>query len=210
MSLNGTIVGYDPGGNAAHGLAFVRYRNSEIVNIEISTHDNAYSVLAAISKLNDVIAMGVDTLTCWSTGPSGWRPADRWLKLKYPEITNSIASANSLFGSMGLNGMSVLLKSREQFPVLSVSETHPKVLYFELSNAKYDYKNSQGEMDEFLSGLVGSNIRTANDHEWDAMISVYAVYCGATRKWVRDLHNLESTIYEDLVTPCGATNYWWP
>ena len=210
MVLNGTIIGYDPGGNAAHGLALVRYQSGRVVNVEVSTHDNVYSMLAAVAKLSDVVAIGVDTLTCWSTGPSGWRPADRWLKERYPQITNSIASANSLFGAMGLNGMAVLIKLRELLPGLLISETHPKVLCLELSKEKYDYKNRCDEMDQFLNGLIGCSVTTMNDHEWDARISVYAVQCGLTGKWNRDLHGLNSKSNEELVFPCGVTNYWWP
>ena len=56
--------------------------------------------------------IGVNTLTAWSTGRAGWRPADRWLRYRYPEVRNSVASPNSLFGSMALNGMSVLMSLR--------------------------------------------------------------------------------------------------
>lgn len=210
MILEGTIVGYDPGGNDAHGLALAKFHKGELESIELGTYRTADSVLAAISNHPDTIAIGIDTLTCWSTGASGWRPADRWLKKQYPEITHSIASANSLFGSMGLNGMSVLIEARSQFPDINVSETHPKVLYFELCGRKYDYRNNQRQMDIFLGGSLGTEIHTENDHEWDAAISVHAVCCGLTGHWRKDLHSLDVEPNERLVTPCGVTQYWWP
>jgi hypothetical protein len=210
MSLEGTIIGYDPGGNDSHGLALIRYKDNLIIDIKVSTHSTAQSVLDEISMLDNVIAIGVDTLTCWSTGPSGWRPADRWLKKEYREITHSIASANSLFGSMGLNGMSVLLSLKAIFPKIKISETHPKVLYFEISKRKYDYKESRAEMDSFLSALLGNTVVTRNDHEWDAVISVLAVANGMTGKWANNLHSLPTEKNEKLVEPCGQTVYWWP
>ncbi len=210
MTVSGTIVGYDPGGNNAHGLAVVSCKDGEIEEIQVSTHPTTYSILSEIFSLHNVIAIGIDTLTCWSSGPSGWRPADRWLKNKYPSITNSVVSANSLFGSMGLNGMSVLIKLREAFPRLSISETHPKVLYFQLAKKKYNYMDCHEEMDKFLSSLIGQNISTTNDHEWDALISVYAMLCGALSIWTNDLHTIDTEADEELITPCGSTNYWWP
>ena len=210
INVSGMIVGYDPGGNGAHGLALASYNDGKIQGVRISTHPTVQSIISTISEFNDVIAIGIDTLTCWSTGPSGWRPADRWLKNEYPEITNSIASANSLFGSMGLNGMSALLKIKESFPNIHISETHPKVMYFELAKKKYNYKECNKEMDSFLSDLIGINISTKNDHEWDAAASIYAVYCGATGKWVNNLHSKSVTNNEVFVEPCGPTSYWWP
>jgi len=210
MSLTGTIVGYDPGGNNDHGLALIKYDNSEIQDVNISTHSTAYSIIAAISDSDNIIAMGIDTLTCWSTGPSGWRPADRFLKNKYPEITNSIISANSLHGSMVLNGMSVIIKIKALFPNIHISETHPKVLYFELSKKKYNYDEHQSEMDILLSELLQKEISTINDHEWDAAFSVYAVSCGLLGKWNKDLHTIQTQNNEMLVEPCGTTSYWWP
>ena len=210
MILDGTIVGYDPGGNDSHGLVFAQFREGELENISLGTYGTADLVIKAISGCSDIIAIGIDTLTCWSTGRSGWRPADRWLKKKYPKITNSITSAKSLYGSMGLNGMSVLIASRSQFPTLYISETHPKVLYFELIGKKYDYKNDQAQMDDFLTKTLGSKIQTKNDHEWDAAISAFAVRCGLEGLWSKDLHRLEVDLNERLITPCGATHYWWP
>lgn len=210
MTITGTIIGYDPGGNGSHGVALARYVNGELISIEVETYNTANSVLDIMLSCADLMAIGVDTLTCWSTGESGWRPADRWLKEHYPITTNSVLSANSLSGSMGLNGMSVLIEARNQFPQVHISETHPKVLYHELSGKKYDYKHLNIEMDELVGNYLGTPIRTKNDHEWDALISIYAVYSGFSGYWQHDLHSIESSTSEKLVTPCGVSQYWWP
>lgn len=208
--LTGTILGYDPGGDGKHGVAFVACEKGVVTGCKLATLRTAEQVIEAAAEYTDLIAVGIDTLTCWSTGPSGWRPADRWLKKRYKQITHSIASANSLFGSMGLNGMSVLLALRASNPALVISETHPKVLHFALQGTKYDYESSRPEMDEFLSQVISQPITTSNDHEWDAAISVYAVMQGLAGQWSIDLHAIAPGQGEQIIEPCGPTFYWWP
>jgi hypothetical protein len=210
MRMTGTLIGYDPGGNGSHGLALIEFVESKPVAVEIDTYSNANQVINRISAISNVLGIGVDTLTYWSTGDSGWRPADRWLKGQYKSITNSIASANSLFGSMGLNGMAVLDFIRTHDPKVAVTETHPKVLYYELAGVKYDYRGNSLEMDLLVSNQLDIDICTKNDHEWDAAVSVYALLNGITGKWTVDLHRLPLNQDERLVQPCGNTNYWWP
>ena len=210
MKITGTIIGYDPGGNSNHGVAFFTYDNGKLISHDICTLATANEVIEQSKNYNNIIAIGIDTLTCWSTGHSGWRPADRWLKNKYHNITNSIASANSLFGSMGINGMSVLISIRENNPDIKITETHPKVLYYALTNEQYDYKSNHVVMDSLLSDTLKTKVTTNNDHEWDATISVHAAINGMLGIWETDLHQLDLSENEKLITPCGKTNYWWP
>lgn len=79
---------------------------------------------------------------------------------------------------------------RENNPVINITETHPKVLYYALINEKYDYQNNHVVMDSLLSDLLKTTITTNNDHEWDAGISVYAAINGILGKWETDLHQL--------------------
>jgi len=211
MSITGTIIGYDPGGNTKHGLAISSYEQGDLKSVNVDTYKTAYDVIYAVGELDNVIAIGVDTLTCWSTGKSGWRSADRWLRKNYNEVSNSIVAANSLYSSMSLNGMSVLLSLLEMNPCLHISETHPKVLYYALKNEKYDYSSNHKVMDEFLSSIISTKkIQTANDHEWDAVLSIYAAKQGLCEQWTNDLHIQPHEDNECLIEPCGKTHYWWP
>jgi len=88
---------------------------------------------------------------------------------------------------MSLNGMSVLVDLRAKFPELEITETHPKVLYYELSKTKYNYVNNSKAMDELLGELLKTSITTKNDHEWDAAISVFAAFMGLSGQWVNGL-----------------------
>jgi predicted nuclease with RNAse H fold len=209
-NFSGSILGYDPGGNSSHGVAVAKFNDGTLINIEIQTLSTAESVIEYAETIQDLKIIGVDTLTLWSTGKSGWRPADRWLKLKYKEITHSISSANSLFSSMSLNGMSVLVSLRAKFPELEITETHPKVLFYELSKTKYDYVTNSKAMDELLGELLNSPIATKNDHEWDAIISVYAAFMAQTGHWTNNLHSLPTDSNERLIRVCSESSYWWP
>jgi hypothetical protein len=51
-------------------------------------------------------------------------------------VRNSVMTPNGLAGSMGLNGMSVLIAARRRYPDVTVVETHPKVLYWALANKR--------------------------------------------------------------------------
>lgn len=128
-------LGYDPGGNGKHGVAAICVQADAVVKIELDTVDAASDVLKwflcqnRIARLGPAVGIGVDTLTYWSGGNSGWRKADIHLRDIYPDVKGSVASANSLYGSMGLNGMFVLRRLRDRNQCLYVTETHPKVLH---------------------------------------------------------------------------------
>jgi hypothetical protein len=47
-------------------------------------------------------------------------------------------------------------------------------------------------MNEQLSQWVGLSIETKKDHEWDAVVSCFAVYEGLLKRWKNDLHQQTS------------------
>lgn len=210
MSLNGYIIGYDPGGNKKNGLATLQILNGRAVAIKAQTLSNAESVISTINNIENIIGLGVDTLSCWCTGQSGWRPADKWLRSKYPLVLKSVTSPNSLYGSMSINGMSVLIEITKNIKHIAISETHPKVLYYALSGEKYNYSDNNKKMDMFLSELLNLKVSTQNDHEWDAVISAYALLQGLKGNWMNDLHSLPLETNSRFITPCGTTSYYWP
>jgi hypothetical protein len=204
------IVGYDPGGDGVHGLALLTCESGRPTAITLQTLYTAEDVLSAIEQQTALSALGVDTLTCWGTGSGAWRPADRWLRDAYKPVRNSVVSPNALFGSMGLNGMSVLITVCKQFPNAMVTETHPKVLYWHLAQQKHAYSANKEAMDGVLSTELGIRLESANEHEWDAGLSALAALKGHTSVWTRDLHCLSTKSNERLITPCGPTHYFWP
>lgn len=204
------IVGYDPGGDGRHGLALLSLRDGKPTSIETHTCQTSEHVLTFVEGLGAVAAFGVDTLTCWSTGRGGWRPADRWLRQRYRNVRNSVMTPNGLAGSMGLNGMSVLIGARRRWPEVVIVETHPKVLYWALAAKKYDYQSTREDMERMLCEAHAATFTTANEHEWDAALSALAASRGLMSDWSADLHALPTEPNERLISPCGKTNYYWP
>ena len=208
MPMTGTVVGYDPGGNCKHGLARATVRDGDIVCVTTETLPTVEDVVASILDNETPLGLGIDTLTCWSTGRSGWRPADRWLRQSYRDVAKSVLPSNSIFGAMSVNGMAVLVAVREEFPDIFVTETHPKVLYYALFKEPWNPNTSV--MNKCLSRLLNVDIAPRNEHEWDAAISILPVVRRLHESWELDLHDLPIGSDERLVQPCGTTNYVWP
>lgn len=212
LGMNGTVIGYDPGGNDAHGVARATIRDGRVHELATETHSVVEDVIALVLDEGDapLLGLGVDTLTCWATGQSGRRPADRWLQRRYPTVQHSIVAPNSLYGSMAVSGMALLIAVRRTLPNLFVTETHPKVLYYALQRERHDYDRCKKVMNECLSRWFRVDVATDSEHEWDAAISALAVFRSLDRSWSEDLHDLPTTACERLVRPCGKTAYVWP
>ena len=207
---NELIVGYDPGGDGAHGVALLSLVQGRPESVRARTCATVQEVIEYIEGLGTVVALGVDTLTCWSTGRGGWRPADRWLRERYTNVRNSVMTPNGLAGSMGLNGMSVLITARDRNREVLIVETHPKVLYWALAHKKYDYGSTREDMERMLGDAHAVPLTTANEHEWDAALSALAAARGFFGQWTTDLHALPTGQGERLINPCGRTHYYWP
>ena len=104
----------------------------------------------------------------------------------------------------------VLLALRQRDAAVLVTETHPKVLYRAFWRRHYDYAAEARAMDRDLGLALGLDVRTANDHEWDAALSAFAALHVLRGDWPLDLHALPLSGGERLVTPCGPTRYGWP
>ncbi len=210
MSLTGKIVGYDPGGNGKHGVAALIVNNGQPVQLSFTTVRNAQAALDWFAIGEIPLAAGIDTLTVLSTGDSGWRPADRWLRGKYPQVQNSIVNPNYLQGAMSLNGLAVIVSLRALSKGILITETHPKVLYYCLSGIQHNYQIKQVAMNGHLTQWIGLTTNTTNDHEWDAALSCFAALEGLSSRWTTDLHQIPTVASEHLVQIGGPSHYFWP
>lgn len=137
------VIGYDPGGNGRHGVAALQVRERKgrwiPVDLQVRTVDTLTDVVEwvedQICRDVRIVAAGVDTLTEWNGGRSGWRPGDCWLKDAYGEVAAKIVASHSLSGSMAVNGAAFLTRLEPRFRAdgTMVTEAHPKVAYFALT-----------------------------------------------------------------------------
>lgn len=209
--MTGTVMGYDPGGNDKHGVAFARVRDGSIVDVVTRTCRFVEEVIQFALDNERLLGIGVDTLTCWATGPSGLRPADEWLRRKYASQRNRVIASNSLYGSMSVNGMAFLFEVRERYPDVFMTETHPKVLYYALCREVYDYRGpNKTLMDNRLDEWLSARVAPQTGHEWDAAISTLAVVRGLDGSWPLDLHALSNVGHGRAIYPCGRTSFVWP
>ena len=203
------MIGYDPGGNGKHGVAHATVRNGRMVDVVTRTLPDVESVVAFVLE-SKPLGIGVDTLTCWATGKSGLRPADRWLRKRYPSQRRRVVPPNALYGSMSISGMVLLVEAREECRKVFITETHPKVLYYALKDKDYDYSGSKTRMNGDLVEMMGVDVVPGNSHEWDAAISILPVVRGLQGSWSLDLHARPTRSGERLIHPCGRTAYLWP
>lgn len=203
-------LGYDPGGNGNHGVAAIE--GGKVSCDTMRTAKKAIEWFHNYCNDHEPAALGIDTLTMWSTGPSGWRPADRALRAAYPDVANSVAASNSLYGSMPINGVAVARELLRAFPKLRITETHPKVLYFALTGLVYDFVQHREIMTQQLLDLVAvKSCEVRTDHEWDALLSAYAAQQWVTDQWQTDLHLLTASADEALIPAHGTEAYYaWP
>jgi hypothetical protein len=220
------IIGYDPGGNNRHGVAIVSVSSDggrwKPLRLELKTLQCAQSVIELISRSapeGNLLAVGIDTLTAWSGSKSGWRPADIWLRENYGEVKASVDNPNHINGSMCLNGALILhfLKKRTDRAAIEVTEAHPKVLYYALTNKRHPWSKNQAmsERENSAKWLMKTmtldidqdNLSRLNDsdHNFDALLGALTALNGLNREWTTDLHN-----FSPIIHPFGVSHYWWP
>ena len=109
-----------------------------------------YTWLSNACADGTIVGAGVDTLTEWSSGNSGFRSADRWLRKTYPEVRNSVMSPNSILSSMTVSGAAflTLLAPRFRTDGSMVTEAHPKVLLPRIDQSAARMGDGQRSNDE--------------------------------------------------------------
>jgi hypothetical protein len=203
----GEIWGYDPGGNGKHGVAKLILDNSNLPQQVL--WDTVNKVEDAIHWFGDSkpLGFGVDTLTAWSSGRSGWRPADIWLRARYPFVLSSVISPNGLYSSMTVNGMLLVSVFRSQWPELLVSETHPVVMQYALSLHNANTVAANAVWNSIFGVALPPVI--LHSHAWAALMSTFPLHMFLFHGWTNDLHTLPVPIGERLIHPANPTKYIW-
>ena len=205
-----TVLGYDPGGRGSHGAAVVSRLPDGSMTVKVATMSSVAEILTWFTDqcVTGPIAAGIDTLLSWPIqDEAGWRAIDIYLRETYPLVAKSVISANGLYGAMCLNGMSLAMKLREKWPHVILNETHPKVLYYALSNKKYKYDPRMVTWLRQEMKLTGQ-FQVSNDNEWDAAISAWYTLVSIERESSRDLVADFQT--DNEIYPVGKVQFYWP
>jgi hypothetical protein len=203
LADDAVVLGFDPGGGRSFGAAVLSKSEFAVTTVECVRDALTWAIDCCGAQIP--VAAGIDALLHWSDEPSGWRPADRALRMAYPRLRSSVLSPNSLFGPMTIGGIALAFRLRERWPNLVLNETHPKVLSSALAGQHYRPEQAQSAMDWCvdLSRLTGGLLQNA--HELDAVISAWATQTGLMQGWpdlVRD--------DKHLIFPLGKVRFLWP
>ena len=166
----------------------------------------AREAVAWVDDLNvSPLGVGVDAPLWWSSGQSGARKADQWLRGRYPRARNSVMFINSIFGGVLIQGFLFAAELRRRFPSVPVTEAHPKLVLHARERMFADLASEFGLRVD--SGILDE----ANDDRRDAVIAALAAREGFSGNWTRDLARLDSLCGEQIASEraLSPVNYWW-
>lgn len=98
----------------------------------------------------------------WSSGPSGDRRADRWIREQYRIHAGTVQTTNSLRGACLIQAALFAERARQLFPSVPITEAHPKAVLLALGYRTWS---------EFCSAF-SVNGTAKNKHEEDAVTFV--------------------------------------
>jgi predicted nuclease with RNAse H fold len=202
MSSDGKVwIGADPGGKGNFGLAILQ-SNGSVNTCCVNCTDEAIQIV--VQRLKSTPAgVGVDAPLWWSSGRSGDRQADQWLRKRYSLPGGQVQAGNSLRGAALVQGAMFVQRMREHFPGVGVTETHPKAVWKALK-----MKNGSAFVKHYG---VRAEIRDDQEHESDALISAVAAREGFEGRWPNDLGRTRNPSEQDPSTFWLAPiHYFWP
>jgi len=178
-------IGVDPGGKDAFGLAILNDDG------RFSTH--CFSCAdEAIKHLGERPAgIGIDAPMWWSSGPSGDRRADQWIRKQYQIRSGTVQTTNSLRGACLVQGALFAERARQLFPAVPITEAHPKAVLRALGH-------TWSEFSEFCSAFSINGI-AENEHRQEAFVSAVAAREGFEGRWPIDLGKKRHECEQDRV-----------
>ena len=108
-------------------------------------------------------------------------------------------TANSLRGAALVQGAMFVLRLREKFPGIPVTEAHPKAVAIALGGW------------EGVDVLALGPVATSSEHERDAIFAAIAAREGFSGRWTQDLARKRSASEQDPESYwLGPIHYFWP
>jgi predicted nuclease with RNAse H fold len=192
-------VGADPGGEGHFGIAVLKEGDLPQTS-SVDCADEAVALVLGHLKQTPA-GIGVDAPLWWSSGRSGARQADQWLRQRYGLTSGTVQAANSLRGAALTQGAMFVYRMREVYPTVPVTESHPKALLKALT---------RGDWAVFASRF-GVKVAAANDHERDALIAAISAREGFQDRWHNDLSTKRLPAEQDPRSYWLApVHYFWP
>jgi predicted nuclease with RNAse H fold len=187
-------IGVDPGGIEKFGFAML-FSDGTFLSRCLSCADDA------IKHLDERPAgIGIDAPMWWSSGRSGDRRADQWIRTRYKIGSGTVQAANSLRGAALVQGALFAERARQLFPAIPITEAHPKAVLRALGLG----------WSEFCSRFSIEGV-AENEHARDAVISAVAAREGTEGRWIVDLaidrHQCEQDPEAYWLAPM---HYYWP
>jgi hypothetical protein len=201
--------GADPGGENAFGVALL-HPDGSFESVVVSCADDAMKWLCR--KAVTILAAGIDAPLWWSSGNSGDRAADQYLREQHNISGSTVQAANSLRGAVLIQGALLAMGLRKQSPNLPITEAHPKALL----KALWPDLSKSGPPWEKIAKRFQLEGSEPDDDERkdkrDALLAVVAAREGSTGQWTRDLALCERLTGEQRPAdvPWGPVHYWWP
>lgn len=195
-------IGVDPGGRNKFGVAALSADGA----MEAERFSCARQAVGWVADLNVAVrGVGVDAPLWWSSGESGARHADRWLREGYPEARNSVMLINSIFGGVLIQGFLFAAELRQRFPDLPVTEAHPKLL---MHARKQEFEELAGDFGLMVKSKL---VHETNDDRRDAVIAALAAREGFSGNWTHDLADLRPLCGEQAAPDraLSPVSYWW-
>ena len=197
-------IGADPGGKGKFGIAAL-LEDGQVMTACADCADGAVNFL--IKNIDQKPAgIGVDAPLWWSSGKSGDRQADKWLRRRYGLSGGQVQTNNSLRGAALVQAAMFVKRVREYYPTVPVTEVHPKALLKAIAAGDWRiFANRFG-----LNSDVFPESKCA-EHKRDALISAVAAREGFQKRWLHDLSlnrdKCEQNPHSYWLAP---VHYFWP
>ncbi|MBN8453933.1 DUF429 domain-containing protein [Accumulibacter sp.] len=192
-------IGADPGGRGNFGIAILA-GNDKPQTASVNCADEAV-VFVRARVHHPPAGVGVDAPLWWSSGPSGDRHADQWLRRTYGLGGGQVQAANSLRGAALVQGAMFVQRIREAYPAVPVTESHPTALLNALLGNDW----------ATFAARFHVNAEPRNQHERDALIAAVAAREGFTGNWTHDLGQKRLAGEQDPARYWLApVHYYWP
>lgn len=192
-------VGADPGGKGNFGIAIL-VGNLPPITSSVGCADEALAFVQKHARRTPAGA-GVDAPLWWSSGKSGDRHSDQWLRSRYGLSGGEVQAANSMWGAALVQGPMLVLRLREAFPGIQVTESHPKALLKAVAGGSWDVFAARFQV----------NATPQNEHARDALIAAVAAREGFGGRWTHDLGDTRLAGEQDPKTSWLAPiYYYWP